>query len=101
MAGVPRGVAPEVPSFQIDEIRAVDVVIGIGRRVHGACGFCGQDFASDWHLLLSVARESGGGRTVSLCQRCARDHWEPLQARLEIVATMLTAADFVRGQQAG
>jgi hypothetical protein len=105
MAGVPGDGVREVPSFQpsfqIDDVRAVDVVIGVGHDVSGACGLCGQGYRTDWHLLLSVAHESSGGRTVSLCQRCAHDRWESLQARLAIVATMLTAADFVRGQQVG
>ena len=101
MVGLPRSDALEASSWQIDDVRAVDVVTGVGRRLSGTCGHCGSSFTSDWHILLSVAREGGGGRTVVVCERCARDNWAVLQARLAAVAAMLSAADFVRGQHVG
>lgn len=98
MVGGPRREMLVASSWQIDDVRAVDVVTGVGHPLSGTCDACGRDFSADWHLLLSVAREVGGGRTVALCERCARDNWEPLQSRLLAVAEMLSAADFVRNQ---
>jgi hypothetical protein len=86
------------PTWQIDDVRAIDFVSGLNRHVTACCGFCGSEFTAHWYVLLSVAREGGGGQTLALCDSCTHAHWSALQERLQVVATMLVASDLLRAQ---